>query len=151
DEGINTYATAKVIDEALPKHFVAVERYFGGLFAHPFTDVRWSRDIDGNRLNAYRPVATADITSTPTWRYWPGSASPMSYNKTALWLATLERHLGWPTMQRILSTYFSRYSFAHPAPDDFFAIANEVSGTDLTWFFDATVRSSAAFDYAVGQ
>lgn len=30
-------------------------------------------------------------------------------------------------------------------------MANEVAGTDLTWFFDATVRSSAAFDYAVTQ
>lgn len=151
DEGLTTWATARVIDEALPRHFVAVERYFGGLFPWAFTDVPWSRDIDGNRLNPYRLVATADVTSAPTWRYWPGTASQMSYNKTALWLATLERHLGWPVMQRVLSTYFSRHAFGHPVPDDFFAVASEVAGTDLTWFFDATVRSSAAFDYAVAQ
>jgi aminopeptidase N len=107
--------------------------------------------VDGNRMDAYRAVASADVQSTPTWKYWPGTASQISYNKTALWLASLERYLGWETMQRILSTYFARGAFRHPTPDEFFAVANEVSGSDLTWFFDATVRSSAAFDYAVAQ
>lgn len=151
DEGFNTYSTARVIEEGLPKQYVAVERYFGGFVPWAVADAPWSRAIDGNRLNAYRPVATSDVQSTPTWQYWPGSASAISYNKTALWLATLERHLGWDTMQRIMATHFTRGAFRHPTPEDFFAIANEVSGQDLTWFFDATVRSSAAFDYAVAQ
>lgn len=151
DEGFNTYSTARVIDEGLPKQFVAVERYFGGFVPWAVADAPWSRAIDGNRLNAYRPVATSDVQSTPTWQYWPGSASAISYNKTALWLATLERYLGWATMQRIMAAHFERGAFRHPTPEGFFAIANEVSGQDLTWFFDATVRSSAAFDYAVAQ
>ncbi len=57
--------------------------------------------------------------------------------------------LGWETLQRILSTYFSRYAFRHPTPADFFAVASEVSGRDLTWFFDQVYRSSNAFDYGV--
>ena len=62
---------------------------------------------------------------------------------------TLERMLGWDTLQRILSTYFARYAFKHPEPKDFFAVANEVSGRDLTWFFDQVYRSSSVFDYGV--
>jgi hypothetical protein len=149
DEGFNTYSTARVMDEAYPGRFIAVERFFGGLMAWSYKDVRWSRDIDGNRLNAFRPVASYDMQSTPTWQYWPGSASAISYNKTALWLGTLERLLGWPTTQKILATHFSRGAFRHPTPAEFFAIANEVSGRDLTWFFDAVHRSSATFDYGV--
>ena len=57
--------------------------------------------------------------------------------------------LGWETLQKILSTFFTRYAFKHPEPRDFFAVANEVSGRDLTWFFDQVYRSSATFDYAV--
>ena len=57
--------------------------------------------------------------------------------------------LGWQTLQRILSTYYSRWAFKHPKPDDFFAIVNEVSGQDLTWFFDQVYRSSATFDYGI--
>jgi hypothetical protein len=171
DEGFNTYSTARAIAWGLaaqnvgvtrpaagppdvvrpPPRFVAVGRYFGGLLAWPYADVPWSRDLDGNRLDGYRPVATFENPSRPTWQYWPGTASAITYDKTALWMATLERYLGWETMQRILSTYFAREAFRHPTPEDFFAIANEVSGRDLTWFFDEVYRSSAAFDYGVAQ
>src|SRR4030095_9370581 len=73
----------------------------------------------------------------------------ISYNKTALWLHTLENHLGWAVMQRILATYFERWKFRHPRPQDFFAVVNEVSGRDMTWFFDQVYRSSNAFDYGI--
>jgi hypothetical protein len=151
DEGLNTYATARALAQGIGQNFVTVERYFGGLGAWSYTDARWSREIDGNRLNAFRPVAAFDIQSTATWRYWPGTASQISYNKTALWLTTLERMIGWDTMQRALATYYARGAFRHPAPAEFFAIVNEVSGRDLTWFFDAVHRSSATFDYAIAQ
>jgi hypothetical protein len=151
DEGFNTYATARVLETAFPNRFYAAPRYFGGLAVWTYFDVPWSRKIDGNRLNAFRPFASYDDQSTPTWKYWPGSAGAITYNKTALWLATLERMLGWDTMQKVLSEYFRRGAFTHPAPQDFFAIATEVSGRDLTWFFDAVHRSSATFDYGVAQ
>ncbi len=73
----------------------------------------------------------------------------MSYAKTSLWLATLERHLGWETVRRILSTFFERWKLRHPRPEDFFAIADEVAGEDLGWFFDQVHGSSVSFDYAV--
>jgi len=149
DEGFNTFSTARVMDEAYPEGFVTVGRYFGGLLGWPYDDVRWTRAIDGNRLDPYRPVARFEVQSTPTWQYWPGSASAITYNKTSLWLATLERHLGWESLQRVLSTWFERGAFGHPAPEEFFAIANDTAGEDLTWFFDTMHRSSAVFDYGV--
>jgi hypothetical protein len=54
-------------------------------------------------------------------------------------------------MQQILATYFDRWKFRHPQPDDFFDIANEVSGQDLTWFFDQVYRGSSVFDYGVQE
>ena len=80
-----------------------------------------------------------------------GLRRAITYNKTALWLNTLERMLGWDTTQKILATHFARGAFKHPTPEQFFAIANEVSGKDMTWFFDAVYRSNAVFDYAVAQ
>ncbi len=148
DEGFNTYSTARVLEQTFYPHYYT-KRYFGEFFPWVFDDLPYTRAADGNRMPAFRPVASNDDQSTPTWRYWPGSASAITYNKTALWLHTLERMLGWETNQRILSTYFSRYAFKHPGPAEFFAVANEVSGQDLTWFFDQVHRSSNVFDYAV--
>jgi hypothetical protein len=148
DEGLNTFSTARTIEQTYQPNYVA-KRYFGGFVPWVFRDLPVARATDGNRLSGYRAVAKADDQSTPTWQYWPGSASGITYNKTALWLHTLERMVGWETLQRIMSTYFSRWAFKHPKPQDFFAVANEVSGRDLTWFFDQVHRSSNVFDYGI--
>jgi hypothetical protein len=73
----------------------------------------------------------------------------LSYSKTALWLHTLERHLGWPVFQRVMATFFDRWKFKHPGPQDYFDTVNEVAGRDLTWYFNQVYKSSNVFDYGV--
>jgi len=148
DEGLNTFSEARVMEAAgIPNYLAA--RFFGGFVPWTIRDIQLARATDGNRLAGYRENAEADTPATPTFRYWPGTATFITYNKTALWLHTLERYLGWPVLQRILSTYFDRWKFRHPQPADFFAAVNEVTGRDLTWFVDETYRSSNVFDYGV--
>jgi hypothetical protein len=100
-------------------------------------------------MAGYRKWAGYDVQATPSFHYWPRSAGATTYDKTALWLHTLERYLGWPVLQRVLSTYFERYAFKHPKPADFFSVVNEVSGQDLGWYFDQVYRGSQVFDYGV--
>lgn len=114
-----------------------------------FDELPLSREVWGNRMDRYRETPSSDRQNTPTFRYHPANASNISYNKTALWLATLERHLGWNSLQQTLSTFFTRWSFKHPRPEDFFAVANEVAGQDLAWFFDQVHGGSQVFDYAI--
>src|SRR5262249_28465793 len=148
DEGINTFATARVMQERFyPSYYT--RWYFGEFVPWVFRDFPRVREIDGDRLTSYRTGAKGDVQSTPSWRYWPGTSGSITYDKTALWMNTLERMLGWETLERILSTYFARFAFKHPKPQDFFNVANEVSGQDLTWFFDQVYRSSNTFDYGI--
>ena len=148
DEGFNTFSTARVIEQQFQPNYV-VERYFGGFVPWLFRALPLTRAVGGDRLAGYRAYARQDVQATPTFRYWPGTAGAITYNKTALWLHTLERYLGWPVLQRVMSTYFQRYAFKHPRPQDFFAVANEVSGQDLTWYFDQVYRGAQTFDYAL--
>ena len=148
DEGFNTFSTARALEQFFgPQHYA--KRYFGGFVPWVFDDLPLSRATDGNRLSGYRDAPTREVQSTPTWRYWPGTAGAITYNKTALWLNTLERMLGWDTLQRILVDLLRALRVrSTPSRGDFFAVANEVSGRDLTWFFDQVYRSSNVFDYA---
>jgi hypothetical protein len=150
DEGINTFSDARVLSLAVQPDY-HVERFFGGFLPWQYRDIALRRETDGNYVPLYRRAAERDEPSTSTWRYWPGTHSGITYSKTALWLHTLERHLGWETLQRILATFFERWKFRHPRPEDFFSVANEVSGQDLTWFFDQVYRSSNVFDYGIEQ
>jgi aminopeptidase N len=150
DEGINTYATALAIQAAKMPNYLAL-RFFGTFIPWVMRDIQLTRAIQGNRLPTYRTGAEGDAPETPTFKYWPSTANAITYDKTAVWLHMLEGHLGWETMQRILATYFDRWKFRHPKPQDFFDIVNEVSGQDMTWFFDQVYRSSNTFDYAVQE
>jgi len=148
DEGFNTFSTARAVAQVYDPNYLAV-RYFGGFIPWVFRDVALPRETEGNGLAYYRRAAKSDVQATPTFRYFPSTGGNITYFKTALWLNTLERWLGWPTLQRVMSTQFDRWKFKHPRPADFFAIANEVSGRDLTGFFDRVYRSADVFDYGV--
>ncbi len=149
DEGLNTFATARVVDQYFPHSWE--RRFFRSFLPWTFTDITWSRALDGSRLARYRTTARMDIQATPTFRYWPGSMFSTAYYKTTLWLHTLERFLGWDTLRQGMSDYYTQWKFAHPKPQDFFDRINAAAGEDLSWFFDQVHGDSAIFDYGIAQ
>jgi aminopeptidase N len=114
-----------------------------------FSDVLLTRETFWNRLPGYRTAATSDVLSDPAYRFSPVSGRSITYNKTALWLNTLERRLGWPMLQRMLQAFYSNWQFKHPKPSDFFALVTEATGNSLDPFFDQVYRTSNVFDYGV--
>ena len=148
DEGLNEYSDSRVQAEALQPNYL-VQRFFGDLIPWQFRDIPLKRATDTNWMNAYRKMGDRDALSTPTQRLWPATHQAQSYHKTALMLHTLERRYTWEVMRKILSTFFARWQFAHPLPDDFFEIVDEVTGQPHAWFFDQVYRSSNTFDYAI--
>jgi hypothetical protein len=75
----------------------------------------------------------------------------MAYDKPAIMLQTLENYLGRERFDRIIRTYFERWRFRHPCRNDFVAVANEVAGENLDWFFDQVLSQPMSLDYAVAS
>ncbi len=148
DEGITTYATARAMDEGLPQGHLEA-RFFGGVLPWAYRDIPLSRATYWNRRAGYRANAETDLPSAFSYRYHPATGSYVTYNKTALWLHTLERWLGWEVVQRGLQSLFERGRFAHPGPEEVFDALSSAAGRDLTPFFDEVFRSSNVFDYGV--
>jgi hypothetical protein len=148
DEGFNTFSTARAMAQVYDPNYLAL-RYFGGFIPWVFRDIALRRETEGNRLAGYRRDAKSDAQSSPTYRYFPTTGGSITYNKTALWLNTMERWLGWPTLQRIMSATFEKWKFRHPKPTDYLETVNAVAGRDLGWYFDQVYRSSNVFDYGV--
>jgi aminopeptidase N len=113
DEGLNTFSTGATIEQAFTPNYHA-ERFFGGFIPWVYRDIPLARD----RRRTAGPATARGAqrrAGHPVVALLAGAGEPMSYSKTALWLHTLERHLGWPTLQRILSTFFERWKFGHRA------------------------------------
>ena len=54
-------------------------------------------------------------------------------------------------MARVMRTYHERWRYRHPSSDDFYAVASEVSGRDLTWFFTQLTEGSGVIDFEVAS
>jgi hypothetical protein len=57
--------------------------------------------------------------------------------------------VGDETMARIMRTYHERWRFRHPRGEDFYAVASEVAGRDLSAFFAQTMEKPGVFAPAV--
>lgn len=148
DEGINTYGTTKVIlAEGIPSRFGAVlpglvRPLLSNVFSMEWTPREEIRSLPRQRWSS--PVVQA------AWKFRDyGDYGMASYRRPQASLFALEQMLGEETMAKVMRTYVDRWKFRHPGSQDFFAVANEVSGQDLTWFWDAFFRGTAGLDYAV--
>lgn len=151
DEGFNTYSTTRTTQAAFG-HRSLVERYFEGFIPIAFDDIPSADRTDGaDRHRGFDSALKRDPQATLSYQTGPGGYRVNAYDKGALSLRTLENYLGWVTFQQVMSTYFARYRFGHPKPEDFFAVAEEVSGVDLKWFWRQAYLSTAVYDYAVGK
>jgi hypothetical protein len=137
DEGFNSYSTGRVMDTVHGRD-VSVAR-LPGLKVGEEDAIRAQNT----------PWRIFDRVRSNAWSYSPGMYSFYSYTKPELLLRTLEGHLGATTMARVMRTYHERWRFRHPSSDDFYAVANEVSGRDLSWFFKPVVEGTGVIDYEV--
>ena len=140
DEGINSYSEIKAMD-----HYYGKDRSMVDIGAIKMSDLVYSRvSILG--------LSKLDPIMTKSWEFYSaGSYGANTYAKAALTLLTLEGYLGEDVMAEVMKTYFERWKFKHPKSADFFAVAKEVSGQDLDWFFDQFFKTPGQLDYSVGR
>jgi Peptidase family M1 domain len=71
------------------------------------------------------------------------------YAKAPFVLEMLQDLVGRDTLHAILRAYAARYRYRTVRTADFVAVADSVSGRDLTWFFDEWLDGTATCDYAI--
>lgn len=136
DEGFTDYSTARAMTEAY------------GFDDSLFKLGSWHMGYFDSRLIEYRANPTTAMAGR-AWEFTGMDYGVAAYSKPIVALSTLERTLGAETMQAVMQTFFARYQFGHPTTADFRAVAEEVSGQDLAWFFDNVVHGDGAGNWAV--
>jgi len=147
DEGINTYSTGKVLEKAYGPARIPFRP--GGLPLSRYLRGLTYQDADLDRLAGIQAVPW-DAVTTWAWKFSSSMSYGLNvYSRAATLLSTLEHLLGEEVMMRVLRTYFQRFRFGHPRHADFVAVAEEVSGRPLGWFFRSLFEDTLVFDYAV--
>ena len=125
DEGFTSYYEGRIMD----KYYGEKESSFSlwGISAG---------NTETTRLN-YTSMNNLSVANTKTLAYKAerNGYRTLVYDKTAVWLETLEGLLGIETMDKIMQTYFERWKFKHPTPEDFFRTMEDASAVDLDWYW----------------
>ena len=149
DEGFTTYFEGKILD---------------GYLGSDQSTVNWLGIKVGNEsfnraefFNSANPqIAPA---STKSYEYTEGGYGDIAYNKTALWLNTLEGIIGEASMSEVMKTYFETWKFKHPCGQDFIDVVNTVVrknhgdklGQNMDWFFEQALYGTDLCDYTVAK
>jgi hypothetical protein len=72
-----------------------------------------------------------------------------AYSKGCVFLSQLGYIAGDETLTRVMLEYYRKWKFKHPEDDDFFKLAEEVSGIQLDWYKDYWVNSTKTIDYGI--
>ena len=135
DEGFTDYSAVRLMHEAYGPNDILQ----GGNVKMSYFDVRRAEYLALPQTPMYGKA----------WEFGGmGSYGVAAYSKPVMALTTLERTLGEDTMLALMSTFFRRYQFSHPTTEDFRAVAREVSGQDLDWFFDGLVYGDGILNYS---
>lgn len=145
-EGLVRYSAARAINEMLDGRHLQTYRYFGGFVPHtvraisltrqrrdPRPMVRWFpelHDAPGSDAAAWLPPRDAAEAAADT-------------------LGTLERHIGWPSMQQALAELVRRHARGGAAPEDLVDLIRELRGEEITWLFSRAPRAPDGVDYRV--
>ena len=73
------------------------------------------------------------------------------YTRGELFFHQLRAIVGDAAMHRILQTFYQRWKYKHVDEAAFRAVAEEVSGRDLSTFFAQWLHTTDLYDYAVGR
>ncbi len=147
DEGFTTYYEGKILDAYLGDKTSLID--IPGI---NIGNREWNR---GEFLNS--PFSQIASNTRKSWKYTHGGYGEISYNKTALWLQTMEGILGEPTMQNVMRQYFQQWQFRHPCRNDFIDIVNQVVKKEkpqefpdgMDWYFEQVLFGTGLCDYKV--
>jgi hypothetical protein len=130
DEGFNTYQNA-----------FSLERRNPGTDEFPGYLANWRQTVESGNQS---PLMT------PPDRIDPDALGAVGYRKPgAVLLALRDNVIGRDAMDRAMREYARRWAFKHPTPADFFRTVENVSGEDLSWFWNAFFYGTDVLDIAI--
>lgn len=149
DEGITNYYEARLMDLFYGEKTSTVD----------FMGIRVG-NMESNRVDYFKldnPSIAPNATNS--WEFPGNSYHTIQYNKSALWLRTLQGLVGLETFDEIMKTYFLRWKFKHPSAKSFTDVVNEIVkknhgdefGDNMDWFFDQVLYGTSICDYGINS
>ena len=150
DEGLNTLNEMRFVAEKYPDN-TRLSDMAGGA-AKKLGFVGLSHKDEGDVL--YRCMSSFGVDQpihSHSADFSQTNYGGVMYQKTGLVFHYLKAYLGDSLFDLCMHTYFDRWKFRHPQPEDFRAVMEAVSKQDLGWLFDDLIDSRKVADYKIAR
>ena len=146
-EGLARYATVRLINDALDGSHFLTERFFDGFVPHTLRSIPLSR-----RAWDPRPFVWQYDGSQTHLPCVPAAALASAIDSRAadvtIALLSLERAVGWPSLQSAMATLVTRWAGRTPSANDLVAIISEQRGAPPPLVV-AALAGHVDVDYAI--
>jgi hypothetical protein len=140
-EALARYLAARAIDTILEGRQYWSSRYFGGFI--PFA-------VPALPLSPFGADARGHVLSFDADMALPADSDPHRVTRAIVALFTLERVIGWPSLQQgLMALRMRAVDDGGHTPSALNAVLSAQRGSELGWFFDEAFRADNQFDYAV--
>jgi len=155
DEGLNSFIESRYMKRKFPtlmlrdvyggRKLIDFGMKLAGIYNMTYSGLSQHVYNVAARANTDQPIESSSESYTST------NYGSIVYVKTAFAFNYLMAYIGEEKMNEVMSAYFEKWKFKHPKPEDFEAVAIEVTGDSLKWFFDDVIRSTRKMDYSISQ
>jgi hypothetical protein len=148
DEGLNTLNEVRYIMTKYPENDYLADMIlnggfnFHGLHYHDFNDVL-TRSLTNIGLDQPIETHSAEFKSI--------NYGVTMYQKTGLVFDYLRYYLGDELFDKAMHTYYERFEFKHPQPEDVQTVFEEVTEQNLNWFFGGLIKTSDNLDFRLSH
>lgn len=144
DEGMNTLNEIRYIQTKYPENKRLSDAVLNGRFHMNDLDYHDQSDLQYQliaRLGEDQAIETksADFSSI--------NYGIVMYQKTGLVFHYLKSYLGDEMFDKCMHTYYDRWHFKHPQPEDMKQVFEEISGEKMDWIFGDLIQTRNHVDY----
>ncbi len=149
DEGINSFNELRYVEMKYPDAKLAGN--FADSKAGRFFDITRYKQKSQYYLSYLMNAAIEDDQpiEAPAYDYTEMNYGGIVYGKTPEAFDYLMAYIGEKKMDEAMQKYFDEWHFKHPQPADLKKILEEVSGKNLSWFFDDMINTTKKLDYKI--
>lgn len=148
DEGLNTLNEIRYIRTKYPKNTrlsdmmmgVAEKVHLEHLSHHDMSDLSYTLSAG---YGVDQPI------ELPSQDYTQLNYGAIVYAKTGLVFTYLKDYMGDEAFDKAMMSYYKKWEFKHPQPEDLRAALETSSGKDLSWMFDEIIPTTKHIDYKI--
>ncbi|MCP5103276.1 MAG: M1 family metallopeptidase [bacterium] len=138
DEGVNSYFEMEIMEAYFKNSASAINSSLIKIEDWEMHRVRYAALLPGDKVNQY------------SWDFLTGSQYGNNvYSKAAIFLRSLQNHVGKEKMYGFFKYYAEKFKFKHPTSEDFFQTFNTFMNEDFSWAFELYINGDTKLDHAV--